>query len=53
MDLFKRKQFEDIGPGGFHCPCCNRARTSKNGKDRFLNKKARKKLKSDLRKESF
>lgn len=53
MDLFKSKQMCDIGPGGFHCPCCNRFRTSKNGKDRGLNKKARKKLKQDIKKELY
>jgi len=54
MDLFKQKQFEDIGPGGMKCPCCNRSRgklkNSHTGKSNSLNKRARQRLKTDLRK---
>ncbi len=55
MDDFKKMQFKDIGPGGLHCPCCNRSRgklkNSHVGKFNYLNKKARAKLKKELYKE--
>jgi|FLOH01.1.fsa_nt_gi hypothetical protein len=50
MDLFRKEQHSQMGPGGFHCPCCNDSR--KNGKIvKLMNKKARKKLKDQLKKE--
>jgi len=55
MDAFKRYMFENTGPGGLKCPCCNSSRgKTKNshvGKDNSLNKKARRKLKEDTNKE--
>jgi hypothetical protein len=51
MDLFKCEQMKDIGPGGFKCNCCNDSRTTKKGKLKHLNKKARKSLKNKLMKE--
>jgi len=56
MDAFKHYMFKDIGPGGFKCPCCNRSRgKTKNshvGKGNRLNKKARRKLKEETKKEA-
>lgn len=55
MDLFKKEQMKCIGPGGFHCPCCNpyRGKTKSKhvGKVGSLNRKVRSKLKEQLRKE--
>lgn len=52
MDQFKKMQFKDIGPGGIHCPCCNRSRgklkNSHVGKTNKLNKAARARLKQQL-----
>ena len=53
MDLFKKEQFKEIGPGGLKCPCCNRSRgklkNSHVGKSNTLNKRARQRLKTNLR----
>ncbi len=51
-DLYKLKMFKRIGPGGFHCSCCNNSRgkmkNSHIGKNNTLNKKARKDLKYEI-----
>ena len=55
MDDFKKCQMSQLGPGGFHCHCCNdsRGKTSNNhvGKLNILNKKARRKIKQQTQKE--
>jgi len=56
-DLFRQEQLKQTGPGGIKCPCCNDSRgklkNSHVGKLKIMNKKARKKLKEELRKESY
>ena len=56
MDLYKAAMMKHIGPGGLKCPCCNDSRRKrgsvKESKDNSLNKLARSKLKSQLRKET-
>lgn len=45
MDYFKKVQTENIGPGGFKCPCCN----SFFGKERkVINRRARRVMKNRL-----
>lgn len=52
MDDFKRKQMENIGPGGFGCPCCNdffgKNKNSRKRNKRLLNKISRRKLKREI-----